>query len=79
VNGSWGIFAFGGLSLIGGFVQARFPRQALDYFDRRGIPVNGVPRTVGGVRAMGIVFLVAGSGVEVIGFIGLFGAISSDA
>jgi uncharacterized membrane protein YphA (DoxX/SURF4 family) len=75
VNIWWFPAAIGGLFLIAGFVQARFPRQSLDYLDSRGIPVHGVPRTVGGIRAMGIIFVVAGAAAVLVGLLALFGAI----
>jgi hypothetical protein len=73
VDGWWTSVAFGGLFFIGGFVQARFPAKSLAYLDSRGIPVHGVPRTVGGIRAMGIVFATVGGCIVILGMLDLFG------
>lgn len=73
----WYPAALGGLVVIAGFVCTRVPRQSLDYLDYRNMPVHGFPRSVGGIRAMGVMFLAAGGALVVAGFLMLFGVIPS--
>jgi hypothetical protein len=65
--------AFGALFFVPGFVGARFPSKTLAYLDERAIPVHGVPRTVGGIRVLGIVVAVAGGFFVIVGILTLFG------
>lgn len=75
MNEWWYPSALGGLVFLGGFVAARFPSQTLGYLDLRAIPVHGFPRTVGGIRVMGIVFTVIGACMVILGVLDLFGVV----
>jgi hypothetical protein len=77
VNEWWFPAAFGGLIFVGGFVAARYPTQTQAYLDLRSIPVHGFPRTVGGIRAMGVMFAAVGGVLVVVGFLTLFGVFAN--
>jgi hypothetical protein len=75
VDAGWVFPILGTVFLALGLTFARFPARSLSFMDDWGIRVYGVSRTPGGVRALGAIFSVLGTGALVVGLLWLLGAI----